>query len=97
MKMVNGLVRLPELSKGMQELSMEMTKVIYVISILFYRKQCFNIFRDQAGIIDEMIGDTFELMEDSDIEEEADEEVNKVLFEVTKGIEKIQLYFILIF
>jgi hypothetical protein len=44
-----------------------------------------------------MIGDTFELMEDSDIEEEADEEVNKVLFEVTNGIEKIQLYFILIF
>ena len=32
-----------------------------------------------------MIGDTFELMEDSDIEEEADEEVNKVLFEVTNG------------
>ncbi|CAG8603246.1 22897_t:CDS:2 [Rhizophagus irregularis] len=73
MKMVNGLARLPELSKGMQELSMEMTK---------------------AGIIDEMIGDTFELMEDSDIEEEADEEVNKVLFEVTKGIEKIQLFYL---
>ena len=44
-----------------------------------------------------MIGDTFELMEDSDIEEEADEEVNKVLFEVTNGIERIKLYFILIF
>jgi hypothetical protein len=41
-----------------------------------------------------MIGDTFELMEDSDIEEEADEEVNKVLFEVTKGIEKIQLFYL---
>jgi hypothetical protein len=33
MKMVNGLARLPEFSKGMQELSMEMTKVIYVIFI----------------------------------------------------------------
>ncbi|CAG8583396.1 6550_t:CDS:2 [Funneliformis mosseae] len=65
MKMVNGLARLPELSKGMQELSMEMTK---------------------AGIIDEMLEDTFELMEDSDIEEEADEEVNKILFEVTNGL-----------
>lgn len=41
MKMVNGLARLPELSKGMQELSMEMTKVIYVISILFYRKSSY--------------------------------------------------------
>jgi hypothetical protein len=41
-----------------------------------------------------MIGDTFELMEDSDIEEEADEEVNKVLFEVTNGNKKIQILFI---
>src|SRR5947209_8067322 len=32
-----------------------------------------------------MIGDTMESLEDSDIEEEAEEEVNKVLFEVTDG------------
>ncbi|CAG8463980.1 3344_t:CDS:2 [Dentiscutata erythropus] len=65
MKMVNGLTKLPEISKGMQELSMEMTK---------------------AGILDEMIEDTFESFEDSDIEEEAEEEVNKVLFELTDGL-----------
>ncbi|CAG8632650.1 7604_t:CDS:2 [Cetraspora pellucida] len=65
MKMVNGLAKLPEISKGMQELSVEMTK---------------------AGIIDEMIEDTFESFEDSDIEEEAEEEVNKVLFELTNGL-----------
>ncbi|CAG8805985.1 26457_t:CDS:2 [Gigaspora margarita] len=65
MKMVNGLTKLPEISKGMQELSVEMTK---------------------AGILDEMIEDTFESFEDSDIEEEAEEEVNKVLFELTDGL-----------
>ena len=54
-------------------------------------------FCDQAGIIDEMIGDTFELMEDSDIEEEADEEVNKVLFEITNGSKQIQILFLFFF
>ncbi|CAH1769034.1 2813_t:CDS:2 [Entrophospora sp. SA101] len=65
MKMVNGLTRLPEISKGMQELSMEMTK---------------------AGIMDEMIEDTFEGLEESDVEEEAEQEVNNVLFELTNGL-----------
>ncbi|KAM3581925.1 Vacuolar protein-sorting-associated protein 24 [Umbelopsis sp. WA50703] len=64
MTLVNQLIRLPEISKTMQEMSMEMTK---------------------AGIIDEMIGDTFEMMDDEDMEEEADEEVNKVLYQVTEG------------
>ena len=39
----------------------------------------------QAGIIEEMLEDTFEGMEDDDLEEAAQEEVDKVLFEVTKG------------
>ena len=43
MKMVNGLARLPELSKGMQELSMEMTKVIKSL-IYFTKKVNFKIF-----------------------------------------------------
>ncbi|CEP15313.1 hypothetical protein [Parasitella parasitica] len=65
MKMVNQLARLPEISKNMQQMSMEMTK---------------------AGIIEEMIGDTMDMMDDEDIEEAADEEVNKVLFTITDGI-----------
>ncbi|KAH8555642.1 vacuolar sorting protein Vps24 [Umbelopsis sp. PMI_123] len=64
MNLVNQLVKLPEIAKTMQEMSMEMTK---------------------AGIIDEMIGDTFEMMDDEELEEEADEEVNKVLYQVTEG------------
>ena len=40
----------------------------------------------KAGIIEEMIEDTFESLEDDDLEEAADEEVDKVLFELTSGV-----------
>lgn len=39
----------------------------------------------KAGIIEEMLEDTFEGLEDDDLEEAAQEEVDKILFEVTKG------------
>lgn len=43
----------------------------------------------QAGIIEEMLEDTFESMEDGEeMEEAAEEEVDKILFEITAG-EKI--------
>lgn len=42
----------------------------------------------QAGIIEEMLEDTFEGMEEDDVEEAAQEEVDKILFEVTKGNEQ---------
>lgn len=45
----------------------------------------------QAGIIEEMLEDTFEGLEEDDLEEAAQEEVEKVLFEVTKGTAKLQL------
>lgn len=35
--------------------------------------------------MEEMIGDTFESMEDEDLDELADQEIDKILFEVTKG------------
>ncbi|KXJ23111.1 charged multivesicular body protein 3 [Exaiptasia diaphana] len=40
----------------------------------------------KAGIIEEMLEDTFEGLEDDDLEEAADEEVEKILFEVTAGV-----------
>ncbi|KAN0063351.1 Vacuolar protein-sorting-associated protein 24 [Thecaphora frezii] len=68
MKLSNQLVKLPEVSKVMREMSMEMTK---------------------AGIMEEMLEDTLVsgvLGEDEDeMEEEAQEEVDKVLFELTDG------------
>jgi charged multivesicular body protein 3 len=64
MKDVNSLVRLPELTGTMRELSAELMK---------------------AGIIEEMVGDTLgenEMLEGED--EEAEEEVDKVLGEILK-------------
>ncbi|KAI9470589.1 MAG: Snf7-domain-containing protein [Benjaminiella poitrasii] len=40
----------------------------------------------KAGLMEEMISDTIEMMDDSDIEEAADEEVNNVLFQITDGL-----------
>ncbi|KAJ8281434.1 hypothetical protein GJAV_G00067630 [Gymnothorax javanicus] len=39
----------------------------------------------KAGIIEEMMEDAFEGMEDEDMEEEAEAEVDKILFEITAG------------
>lgn len=39
----------------------------------------------QAGIIDEMMEDMLDAQEDEDIEQEADAEVDNVLFELTNG------------
>ncbi|KAJ3276810.1 Charged multivesicular body protein 3 [Terramyces sp. JEL0728] len=64
MKVVNTLMKLPEISQTMTEMSKEMMK---------------------AGIMEEMINDTLE-EQDEGIEEEAQEEVDKVLFELTDGL-----------
>ncbi|XP_064382768.1 charged multivesicular body protein 3-like [Halichondria panicea] len=39
----------------------------------------------KAGLMEEMMEDTFEGLEDDDLEEEADKEVDKILWEVTNG------------
>jgi charged multivesicular body protein 3 len=36
-------------------------------------------------LIEEMMDDTFESLEDDDLEEQADQEVEKILWEVTSG------------
>lgn len=41
-------------------------------------------------MIDEMLQDTFEGLEDDDLEELADKEVEKVLFEVTNGEDSLE-------
>ena len=40
----------------------------------------------QAGIIEEMMDDAFEMMEDDDLEDAADEEIENILHDVTKGV-----------
>ncbi|KIM67941.1 hypothetical protein SCLCIDRAFT_107292 [Scleroderma citrinum Foug A] len=64
MKLSNSLIKLPQISQAMREMTMEMTK---------------------AGIMEEMLEDTLEMDEDEEITEEADAEVDKVLFELTNG------------
>ena len=39
----------------------------------------------QSGIIEEMLDDTMESLDDDELEEEADAEVDKILFDLTDG------------
>ncbi|KAF9075736.1 Snf7 family [Rhodocollybia butyracea] len=64
MKLSNSLIKLPQISQSMREMSMEMTK---------------------AGILEEMMEDTLLVEDDEELEEEANEEVDKVLFQLTDG------------
>lgn len=62
MKLVNSLMRVPQLSRTMAEMSREMAK---------------------AGIIDEMMTDVMDsMMDGEDLEEETEEQVDKILLEV---------------
>ncbi|KAL4426121.1 hypothetical protein ABPG77_002707 [Micractinium sp. CCAP 211/92] len=62
MKLVNSLMRVPQLSRTMAEMSREMAK---------------------AGIIDEMMSDAMDsVMDSDDLEEETEEQVDKILLEV---------------
>lgn len=44
-----------------------------------------EVFGFQAGIMEEMLDDTMETLDDDELEEEADSEVEKVLYELTAG------------
>jgi len=80
MKLSNALIRLPQISQTMREMSIEMTKV-RVLSI--QSRSLVNIL--QAGIMEEMLEDTLAMDEDEELAEEADAEVDKVLSELTNG------------
>lgn len=64
MRLVNRLIKLPEIAKNVEEMQREMMK---------------------AGIIEEMMDDALNVDEE-EIEEEAEGEVEKVLFELTSGL-----------
>ncbi|KAJ3138768.1 Charged multivesicular body protein 3, partial [Physocladia obscura] len=80
MKLVNNLVKLPEIQQNMMEMGKEMMKVKE------YRVNSFiNIFK-KAGIIGEMMDDAIDNLDEEGVEEEADAEVDNILNEITKGI-----------
>ncbi len=82
MKLSNSLIKLPQISQAMREMSMEMTKVRNADTFI-----CFvgSLIIRQAGILEEMLEDTLDMDEDEEIEDEADAEVDKVLYELTEG------------
>lgn len=80
MKMSNSLIKLPQISQSMREMSMEMTKVCSMCYVTYYVID----FHGQAGILEEMM-DEIAIDDDDELEEEADEEVDKVLFQLTDG------------
>lgn len=78
MKLSSNLIKLPQLSSTMSQMSEEMMKVRRYIT-------CYLANIIQAGIMDEMLQDTMEANDEDGVEEEADEEVDKVLTEITGG------------
>jgi charged multivesicular body protein 3 len=79
MKLSNSLIKLPQISQTMREMSMEMTKVgCSVIRPILAELV-------QAGVMEEMLDDAMDIEEDEEVEMEADQEIDKVLFELTNG------------
>jgi len=81
MKLSNALIKLPQISQTMREMSMEMTKVRKHINV----HSNIDVLSFKAGIMEEMLEDTLDMDEDEELEDEADAEVDKVLFELTNG------------
>lgn len=81
MKLSNSLIRLPQISQTMREMSMEMTKVGRYCPL----SEEDLLMCTKAGIMEEMLEDVLEMDEDDELEEEADAEVEKVLFDITDG------------
>lgn len=81
MKLSNQLIRLPQISQTMREMSMEMTKVSSYFAVMALTLMILS----KAGILEEMLDDTLNVEDDEELEEEADAEVDKVLFDLTNG------------
>lgn len=81
MKLSNALIKLPQISQTMREMSMEMTKVRRHTNV----HSIIDALSFKAGIMEEMLEDTLDMDEDEELEDEADAEVDKVLFELTNG------------
>ncbi len=52
---------------------------------LYVMTDIINVLSMKAGILEEMMDDTLAVEDDEELEEEADAEVDKVLFDITNG------------
>lgn len=89
MKASNSLIKLPQLSNTMREMSAEMMKVrLPTLPVAWLvPTDDRNLAGVQAGIMTEMLDDTMETLdeEDEELEDEAQAEVDKVLYQITDG------------
>ncbi|KAL5470869.1 hypothetical protein EMCRGX_G028913 [Ephydatia muelleri] len=78
MRMAGAIGKSTEVMKAMQNL----------VKVPEIQQSMMELSREmaKAGLIEEMMEDTFEGLEDDDLDEKADTEVEKILFEVTNGI-----------
>ena len=78
MRMAGAIGKSTDVMKAMQSL----------IKVPEIQQSMMELSREmaKAGLIEEMMEDTFEGLEDDDLDELADTEVEKILFEVTNGI-----------
>lgn len=78
MKSVQQLIKVPEVAATMRDLSKEMMRVLSTQKKVFFCNYIAYFYK-QAGIIEEMLEDTLEGLDDADeLEEEAQDEVDKV-------------------
>lgn len=85
-KLSNSLVKLPQLTQTMTNLSSEMMKVGSYILGLYPTTTDHDMRFLQAGIMEEMIQETLqEDEEEEQLEEEAQAEIDAVLFQITDG------------
>uniref|UniRef100_A0A8C2NVS2 Charged multivesicular body protein 3 n=1 Tax=Capra hircus TaxID=9925 RepID=A0A8C2NVS2_CAPHI len=102
MKAMQSLVKIPEIQATMRELSKEMmkrteavnTEVVWAehgrgwVRLPFFLRRSNGVSRSpgEAGIIEEILEDTFESMDDQEeMEEAAEMEIDRILFEITAG------------
>lgn len=87
MKLSNQLVSLPQLSGTMRAMSEEMMKVRPSSRSRLLGRRAHPFARSQAGIMSEMLDETMDGLDEDEVEleEEAQEEVDKVLWQITDG------------
>ncbi|XP_048584982.1 charged multivesicular body protein 3 isoform X2 [Nematostella vectensis] len=86
MQMKNQLATL-RMAGAMEKSTEVMSMMQKLVKLPEIRQTMMELSKEmmKAGIIEEMVEDTFEGMEEDDMEEAAQEEVDKILFEVTAG------------
>ncbi|KAL8586377.1 hypothetical protein ACOMHN_022992 [Nucella lapillus] len=88
MSSMQNLIKVPEVMATMRDMSKEMMKAGIIEEMMDDAMDVMVIIvvkHRPAGIIEEMMDDAMDVMDDEELEEAADGEVEKVLYELTAG------------